>query len=65
MNKTKTISIEDAIDRLQTMLFLHTNNCGFIDFNSDDEEEIEQAECWLETKQTLELAIKTLKEKEK
>lgn len=62
MAKTKEITKEKAIDVLETMLYEHENNNAFIDFDSDDEEEMEQAEWWRETKQAYELAIKTLKE---
>ena len=62
MAKTKVITKEKAIDVLETMLYEHENNNAFIDFDSDDEEEMEQAEWWRETKQAYELAIKTLKE---
>lgn len=58
----KEISKEKAIDILKVMLYDHENNCGFIDFDSNDEEEMEQANWWRETKQAFELAIKTLKE---
>lgn len=62
MAKTKEITKEKAIEVLGLMLYQHENNNAFIDFDSEDEEEIEQANWWRETKQAYELAIKTLKE---
>ena len=61
----KEISPSQAIGVLEMMLYKHECNSAFIDFDSDDEEEVEQAEWYNETKQSLQLAIKTLKEKEK
>ena len=55
------ISNSMAASVLESMLYEHNCNSAFIDFDSDDDDEIEKKETWEMRKQALETAIQTLK----
>jgi hypothetical protein len=63
MNKQTEMNVEQASSILRMMLYEHECNSACIDFDSNDDEEIERSIEWKKRKQALELAIKTLKGK--
>lgn len=52
---------QKAIDVLKIMLWKHECNSSFIDFDSEDEDEVQMAEDWTNEKEALEAGIMALK----
>lgn len=56
---------EEAASVLNTMLYEHHCNSAWIDFNSEDDDEMEKADEWNERNEALKIAIEVLKKKKK